>query len=47
VAGGILLDAFGARVFPWSALILLGPVLVVVVSARSHGFPRPRTATAA
>ncbi|WP_329063323.1 MFS transporter [Amycolatopsis sp. NBC_01480] len=47
VAGGILLDAFGARVFPWSALILLGPVLVVVVSARSHGFPRPRAAPAA
>ncbi|HEY3712150.1 MAG TPA: MFS transporter [Amycolatopsis sp.] len=47
VAGGILLDAFGARVFPWSVLVLLAPVLAVVVSARAHGFPRARTTTAA
>ncbi|MFC9997157.1 MFS transporter [Nocardia sp. NPDC127526] len=39
IAGGVLLDAFGPRVFPWSVLILLAPTLVVVMAARAHGFP--------
>lgn len=39
VAGGVLLDTFGARAFPWTVLVLLVPVLAVVTSARAHGFP--------
>ncbi|MUL41062.1 MFS transporter [Streptomonospora sp. PA3] len=39
VIGGILLDMLGTTSFPWSVLLLLVPVLVVVVAARSHGFP--------
>ncbi|MEV4759156.1 MFS transporter [Micromonospora sp. NPDC049559] len=39
VAGGILLDSLGADSFPWTVLLLLVPVLVVVVAARTHGFP--------
>jgi predicted MFS family arabinose efflux permease len=39
VAGGILLDLAGAGAFPWTVLVLLAPVLVVVVAARAHGFP--------
>ncbi|OXM72956.1 MULTISPECIES: MFS transporter [Amycolatopsis] len=39
VVGGILLDAFGPGVFPWTVLVLLVPVLVVVLGARRHGFP--------
>ncbi|TGB12063.1 MFS transporter [Streptomyces sp. MZ04] len=42
VAGGILLGRLGAESFPWSVLALLVPVLVVVVSARGHGFPARR-----
>ncbi|GGR40331.1 MFS transporter [Streptomyces aurantiogriseus] len=43
--GGILLDGFGAKSFPWSVLALMAPVLAVVVIARRHAFParRPRT----
>jgi predicted MFS family arabinose efflux permease len=40
VAGGILLDALGPGSLPWTALALLVPVLLVVVAARVHGFPR-------
>ncbi|NIH84445.1 MFS transporter [Amycolatopsis granulosa] len=39
VVGGVLLDAFGPGVFPWSVLVLLVPVLVIVAGARRHGFP--------
>ncbi|AWT46447.1 MULTISPECIES: MFS transporter [Streptomyces] len=39
VVGGVLLDRFGAGVFPWSVPVLLAPVLAVVVGARRHGFP--------
>ncbi|WP_459961536.1 MFS transporter [Nocardia sp. IFM 10818] len=39
IAGGVLLDAFGPRVFPWSVLVLLAPTLLVVMAARAHGFP--------
>ncbi|MEU4744188.1 MFS transporter, partial [Actinosynnema sp. NPDC023658] len=42
VAGGLLLDRFGAGSLPWSALVLLVPVLLVVVAARTHGFPAVR-----
>ncbi|MBU3065354.1 MFS transporter [Nocardia sp. NEAU-G5] len=38
VVGGVLLDAFGPRVFPWSVLVLLAPTLLVVSAARAHGF---------
>jgi predicted MFS family arabinose efflux permease len=43
--GGILLDLLGPASFPWSVLALLTPVLIVVIAARTHGFPaeRPRT----
>jgi predicted MFS family arabinose efflux permease len=43
VAGGVLLDAAGPAVFPWTLLALLVPVLAVVLGARRHGFPRTRT----
>ncbi|WP_431924481.1 MFS transporter [Amycolatopsis tucumanensis] len=39
VVGGVLLDAFGPGVFPWTVLVLLVPVLAVVLGARRHGFP--------
>ncbi|HZF88066.1 MFS transporter [Streptomyces sp.] len=39
VLGGVLLGLFGAAAFPWSVLVLLVPALVVVVGARTHGFP--------
>jgi predicted MFS family arabinose efflux permease len=39
VAGGVLLGLLGTGSFPWSVLVLLVPVLVVVVGARTHGFP--------
>lgn len=44
IAGGILLDLVGSRSFPWTVLLLLIPVLAVVVTARTHGFPARRTA---
>ncbi|MEQ4206544.1 MFS transporter [Actinopolymorpha sp. B9G3] len=48
VAGGILLDHLGPGSFPWTVLVLLAPVLVVVVAARTHGFAAvaPRRADA-
>ncbi|WFB09451.1 MFS transporter [Streptomyces sp. LX-29] len=45
VAGGLLLDRFGAVSFPWSLLALLVPVLFVVGTARTHGFPARRPTT--
>ena len=42
IVGGILLDAGGAASLPWSALVLLAPVLVVVLAAHRHGFPARR-----
>ncbi|MFJ2651233.1 MFS transporter [Streptomyces sp. NPDC087420] len=39
VVGGVLLDRLGSGSFPWSVLVLLLPVLVVVAGARAHGFP--------
>ncbi|MEU9898907.1 MFS transporter [Streptomyces phaeochromogenes] len=38
VAGGVLLDHLGTGSLPWSVLLLLIPV-VVVVAARTQGFP--------
>ncbi|MFC9252863.1 MFS transporter [Amycolatopsis thailandensis] len=38
IAGGVLLDGFGAEAFPWSVLVLLVPTLAVVLVARRHGF---------
>ncbi|WP_369225674.1 MFS transporter [Streptomyces sp. R39] len=42
VAGGILLDTLGAVSLPRGLLLLLVPVLVTVVAARTHGFPAAR-----
>lgn len=42
IAGGVLLNLLGPASLPWSALALLVPVLVVVRSAREHGFPGVR-----
>ncbi|WP_433186533.1 MFS transporter [Actinoallomurus sp. CA-150999] len=42
IIGGILLDHFGPGSFPWSLLLLLAPVLLVVVAARTRGFPAKR-----
>ncbi|MEU9504038.1 MFS transporter [Streptomyces sp. NPDC048196] len=45
IIGGLLLQAVGADAFPWTVLALLVPVLVVVLTARAHGFPaRPNGA---
>ncbi|WP_229691605.1 MFS transporter [Sphaerisporangium melleum] len=43
--GGILLNIFGPTSFPWSVLLLLVPVLLVVVAARAHAFPAKRPGT--
>ncbi|MEV8020730.1 MFS transporter [Streptomyces sp. NPDC086554] len=42
ILGGILLDAVGSTSFPWTILVLLVPVLLVVLAARAHGFPAKR-----
>ncbi|MFE9533255.1 MFS transporter [Streptomyces sp. NPDC006691] len=39
VVGGLLLSLLGPASFPWSVLALLAPVLLVVLAARTHGFP--------
>ncbi|MFD7027283.1 MFS transporter [Streptomyces sp. NPDC059917] len=41
--GGTLLAAFGPASFPRGALLLLVPVLIVVVAARTHAFPALRS----
>jgi predicted MFS family arabinose efflux permease len=38
LAGGVLLDRWGARAFPWAALALSAAAFVVAASARRHGF---------
>ncbi|MEU4545017.1 MFS transporter [Nonomuraea dietziae] len=43
VVGGVLLGLLGATSFPWSVLALLAPVLIVVLAARTHGFPGKRS----
>ncbi|MGA4846467.1 MFS transporter [Streptomyces sp. G5(2025)] len=43
ILGGILLNAVGSTSFPWTILVLLVPVLLVVLAARTHGFPAKRT----
>ncbi|MFD7538018.1 MFS transporter [Streptomyces sp. NPDC059819] len=42
VVGGLLLGLLGPASFPWSVLVLLVPVLLVVLAARAHGFPARR-----
>lgn len=37
--GGYLLETRGAGMLPWSLCILLVPCLVIVLTARRHGFP--------
>ncbi|MFJ2771403.1 MFS transporter [Streptomyces sp. NPDC087300] len=39
VFGGVLLGLVGSSSFPWTILLLLIPVLLVVLAARAHGFP--------
>ncbi|GGY38981.1 MFS transporter [Streptomyces xanthochromogenes] len=46
VVGGILLSLLGPASFPWSVLLLLVPVLLVVLAARAHGFPARREGAA-
>jgi predicted MFS family arabinose efflux permease len=45
IAGGILLGLVGSDSFPWTILLLLIPVLIVVLTARRHGFPAKRAGT--
>ncbi|MGW6603394.1 MFS transporter [Streptomyces sp. NPDC055036] len=42
IIGGILLDLVGSDSFPWTVLLLLLPVIVVVLYARGAGFPATR-----
>ncbi|MFG3634591.1 MFS transporter [Streptomyces huasconensis] len=42
VIGGLLLDLAGTSSFPWTILLLLTPVLLVTLTARTHGFPAVR-----
>ncbi|WP_189096022.1 MFS transporter [Streptomyces kronopolitis] len=42
VVGGVLLDLLGPSSLPWSILLLMAPVLLVVMAARGHGFPATR-----
>ncbi|MFF8592289.1 MFS transporter [Streptomyces sp. NPDC015220] len=44
VIGGVLLDLSGSGALPWSALLLMLPVITVIVFARGHGFPARRPA---
>ncbi|WP_438290955.1 MFS transporter [Streptomyces sp. HUAS TT7] len=46
IVGGILLNLLGSTSFPWSILVLLAPVLLVVLAARAHGFPAERGSAA-
>ncbi|MFD9632040.1 MFS transporter [Streptomyces violascens] len=46
IVGGILLNLLGSTSFPWSILVLLAPVLIVVLAARAHGFPAKRGSAA-
>ena len=39
IIGGGLLELAGAGAIPWSVLILLVPVLMVVIASSEHGFP--------
>ncbi|MCG8157252.1 MFS transporter [Brenneria goodwinii] len=46
VLGGVLLDRWGARTFPWALAVLLAIGLLIAWSARAHGFrPGPRTSS--
>ncbi|MER6611398.1 MFS transporter [Streptomyces sp. NPDC000927] len=47
VVGGLLLDNLGPASFPWSVLVLLAPALVMVITARRHGFPSGRLGASA
>lgn len=45
ILGGVLLDTWGARSFPWALLLMLAIALLIAWSARSHAFrPGPRSA---
>jgi hypothetical protein len=41
--GGVPLGLLGSTSFPWSVLVLPIPVVVAVLAARVHGFPKHRT----
>lgn len=47
VLGGMLLDTWGARAFPWAVLVLSAAAFGVAWSARAHGFPSGARTTAA
>ncbi|MFD9209583.1 MFS transporter [Streptomyces sioyaensis] len=42
IVGGVLLDRLGPPSLPWSILLLMAPVLLVVIAARRHAFPSRR-----
>ncbi len=42
IVGGLLLENAGVDVFPWTLIVLLVFTLVIVISARQHGFPHIR-----
>jgi predicted MFS family arabinose efflux permease len=39
IIGGIVLNSYNVMVFPWMLLVLLTLALLVVLNARSAGFP--------
>lgn len=47
IVGGILLSMLGFSAFPWSVLLILVPVLLIVLVARAHGFPLKNTGVTA
>lgn len=40
--GGLMLGVWGPGSFPWGAVALMIPVVLVVIGARAHGFPAKR-----
>ncbi|MCC3761491.1 MFS transporter [Glycomyces sp. TRM65418] len=40
--GGLMLSMFGPQSFPWGAVLLMIPAVVVVIGARTHAFPAER-----
>jgi hypothetical protein len=37
-----MLSILGPESFPWGVVVLMVPVVLVVIGARSHGFPAKR-----
>ncbi|MGV9882746.1 MFS transporter [Streptomyces sp. NPDC003006] len=45
IFGGVLLGLSGTSSFPWTILLLIVPALLMVLAARTHGFPGKRPGT--